>query len=480
MIEKVIGRDHEKEIMHEILHSESAELLAVYGRRRVGKTFLIRNFFEEHIAFEFSGIHDANTKTQLENFSLALSVFSRSQLLDTPVNWLNAFKMLTDYMTPLLKKKKQVIFFDEFPWIHSQRSGFLQAFENFWNSWAVKQQNLIVVICGSSASWMIKKVVNNRGGLHNRVTKKIRLLPFTIAETELFLKSRNIKLDRYQVLQLYMVMGGIPHYLKEIKKGESMVQTVDRICFTKDGLLFDEFKNLYDSLFDNAGNHLVIIRVLAKRSSGLTRQEIIEASPFTSGGGMTRLLDELTESGFITPYIPFDAAVKNSIYKLTDEYSLFYIKFIENRKTSGKGTWIKYSTGNSWRVWSGLAFESICMKHVVEIKRALGIEGVYSETSAWRARNTDGDPGVQIDLLIDRQDKCINLCEIKFSVDEFTITKKYALELQQKEAVFRRHTQTRKAIFLTMISTQGIKNADAFPGLVQSDVTMDALFRNES
>lgn len=479
MIDNVIGREEEKEIMLDILHSGNAELLAVYGRRRVGKTYLIRNVFEEHIVFEFSGIHNANTRTQLENFSLALSSSSASLPLAMPDNWLNAFKMLADYLTPLLKKKRQVIFFDEFPWIHTARSGFLQAFENFWNSWAVKQPNLIVVICGSSASWMIQKVVNNRGGLHNRVTKKIRLLPFTVAETELFLKSRNIKLDRYQILQLYMVMGGIPHYLKEVRKGESTIQAVDRICFTKDGLLFEEFKNLYDSLFDNAANHQVVIRALAKKGSGLTRQEIIEASKFSSGGGMTRLLDELTESGFITPYIPFDTTVKNSIYKLTDEYSLFYIKFIENKKATGKGTWVKYSTGNTWRVWGGLAFESICMKHVTLIKRALGIEGVYSETSVWRARNTEDEQGVQIDLLIDRQDKCINLCEIKFSVDPFTLTKKYALELKQKEEVFRAHTQTRKSVFLTMISTHGIKNADTFPGLIQNDITMDALFKKD-
>ena len=479
MIENVIGREDEKEIMLDILHSENAELLAIYGRRRVGKTFLIRNIFEGHIVFEFSGIHDANTKVQLENFSLSLSAFTKGPLMAPSPNWLNAFKMLSNYLGPLLKKKKQVIFLDEFPWIHTPRSGFMQAFENFWNSWAVKQPNLVVVICGSSASWMIQKVVNNRGGLHNRVTKKIRLLPFTIAETELFLKSRNIKLDRYQMLQLYMVIGGIPHYLNEIKKGESTIQAVDRICFTKDGLLFEEFKNLYDSLFDNPGNHIVVIRALARKGSGLTRQEIIEASKFSSGGGMTRLLDELTESGFITPYIPFDTTVKNSIYKLTDEYSLFYIKFIENKKASGKGTWIKYSTSNSWRVWSGIAFESICMKHVVQIKRALGIEGVYSETSVWRSRSNDHEPGVQIDLLIDRQDKCINLCEIKFSSDPFILNKKYVNELKQKEASFRTQTKTRKSIFLTLISTYGIKNSDSFPGLIQNDISMEALFRNE-
>lgn len=477
-MENIIGREDELALLSKIEKSEDAELIAVYGRRRVGKTFLIRNAFKKQLVFEFSGIHHVSLVQQLENFSDTLSKASGSLPLAKPASWIQAFKMLTDYLTPLIKKQKKVVFFDEFPWINTPRSGFLPAFENFWNIWASKQKNLVVVICGSAASWMIQKVINNRGGLHNRVTRKIRLLPFTVGETAVFLTSRKIKLDKYQVLQLYMVMGGIPQYLKEIEKGESATQAIDRICFTKDGLLYEEFKNLYHSLFDNARYHIDVIRVLARNKTGLTRGEIIEKCKLTSGGGVTQLLEELTESGFITPYIPFDRSVKESIYKMTDEYSLFYIKFIENSKSIGPGSWIRFSAGVSWKSWSGYAFESICMKHTPQLKKALGIENVYSETSIWHHKPKKGEQGAQIDLLIDRQDQCINICEMKFSVNEFEITKGYAKELESKLNVFRDRTKTRKTLFLTLVTTYGIRNSNSYTGLVQNEITMDALFSN--
>lgn len=475
-METIIGREVEQTLLSKIIKSGDAELVAVYGRRRVGKTFLIRNVYEKQMTFEFSGIHNASLNQQLENFSVALSK-ATGFTLAKPSSWIQAFKMLTDYLTPIIKRQRKVIFFDEFPWINTPRSGFMQAFENFWNMWASRQKNLVVVICGSAAAWMIQKVINNRGGLHNRVTRKIRLLPFTIGETELFLKERKINLDRYQILQLYMVMGGIPHYLKEIEIGESAIQIIDKICFTKDGLLHDEFKQLFHSLFDDAGYHMDVIRVLAKKSIGLTRNEIIETCKLTSGGGATQLLEELTESGFITPYIPFGRTVKESIYKLTDEYSHFYIKFIENSKFKGLGTWAKFSTGTSWKSWSGTAFESVCMKHTLELKKALGIESVHTETSMWRYRSKNDEQGAQIDLLIDRQDMCINICEMKFSINEYEITKGYAIELESKLKVFRENTQTRKTLFLTMVTTQGVKNINNYTGLVHNEIKMDVLFK---
>lgn len=311
-MDNLVGRSDEIVHLSKIAASGEAELVAVYGRRRVGKTFLIRKFFEKQMAFEFSGIHDATLDQQLENFIAVLSKATGGMPLARPSNWIQAFRLLADYLTPLIKKQRKVVFLDEFPWINTKRSGFLQAFENFWNSWACKQNNLIIVICGSAASWMIQNVIRNKGGLHNRVTRKIRLMPFTVAETELYLKSRKINLDRYQILQLYMTMGGIPHYLKEIERGESAAQTIDRICFTKDGLLNEEFQNLYLSLFENARNHMEVIRVLARKNSGLSRNEIIESCKLSSGGGATQLLEELRESGFITPYIPFDRTAKDA------------------------------------------------------------------------------------------------------------------------------------------------------------------------
>jgi AAA+ ATPase superfamily predicted ATPase len=475
-MESIIGRKAELSLLQKIIKSDEAELLALYGRRRVGKTFLIRNAFQKQLVFEFSGIHGATLDQQLENFSEMLSKASGSLPLAKPANWLQAFKMLTDYLLSVIKKQKKVIFFDEFPWIETPRSGFLPAFENFWNIWASRQKNLVVVICGSAASWMIQKVVNNRGGLHNRVTRKIRLLPFTISETAFYLRSRKVNLDKYQVLQLYMVMGGIPQYLKEIERGESAIQAIDRICFTKEGFLYEEFKNLYQSLFDDARHHTDVIRALARKSSGLTRNEIIESCKLSSGGGATQLLEELTESGFITPYIPFDRKVKDNIYKLTDEYSHFYIKFIENNRSLGPGSWIRFSAGTSWKSWSGYAFESICMKHAQQIKKALGIENVHTETSVWHYKPQKGEPGAQIDLLIDRQDLCINVCEMKFSMGDYEITKNYAKELENKLKVFRDRTKTRKTLFLTMVTTYGVKNPTNYSGLVQNEVTMTALF----
>lgn len=478
-MEAIIGRTGEKQLLQRIEKSGEAELVAVYGRRRVGKTFLIRNGFNKPLSFEFSGIHHASLNQQLESFSLALTRASGGLPVAKPESWLKAFDMLTLYLNPLVKKERTIIFIDEFPWIDTPKSGFLPAFENFWNSWASREKKLVLIICGSAAAWMIKKVVSNRGGLHNRVTRKIRLLPFTVGETSAFLKHRNVKLDNYQILQLYMAMGGIPQYLKEIQIGESAAQTIDTLCFTKDGLLQDEFTNLYHSLFDSAQSHIDIVRALAKKGKGMTRTEIIAACKLSSGGHATKLLQELSESGFITPYIPFGKTKTHSLYKLTDEYSLFYLKFIEGSKAAGSGTWLTFISGNSWTSWSGNAFESICMKHIPQLKKALGIEAVYAEVSVWRYQPaTKTDKGAQIDLLIDRKDSCINICEMKFSEWPFEISKAYAKELENKLNVFKDQTKTRKILFLTMITTYGVRNSDNFVGLVQKEITMDILFDN--
>lgn len=473
----IIGRDDEIESLSEILTDEEPHLLAVYGRRRIGKTFLIRNFFEKQIAFEISGLHNASQQEQLENFTQRLALAKgKRKIADNPQTWIQAFQLLVAYLEPLLKKGKKIVFFDEFPWMDTPRSGFMQAFENFWNTWASSQKKLIVIICGSAAAWMIRKVVNNKGGLHNRITRRMRLLPFTLQETEAYLQHRNINLDRYQILQLYMAMGGVPHYLKEIKRGESAIQAIDRICFKKDGLLTDEFKNLYTSLFDNASSHTAIINALAKKPGGLTRNDILKASKLSSGGGFTQIIEELTESGFITAYIPFGKTIKDSLYKLTDEYSLFYMKFITGSKISGAGTWTKVSATPSWKSWSGYAYESVCMKHMRQIKKALGISGIHSEVSAWHNRGKD-EKGAQIDLLIDRNDRTINACEIKFSGDPFEITKAYKADLENKVRAFKFASKTRKTVFLTMITTYGVRNIENFAGFINNEIKMDALFK---
>lgn len=477
-METIIGRDEEKKILEELLHSGEAELIAVYGRRRIGKTFLIRNFFYRQLAFEFSGMHDASLQDQLQSFSVALQEAMASPLpVAPPATWIEAFQHLTTYLQGRIKKDPVAILLDELPWIHTPKSGFLPAFGHWWNSWASKQPLLKVVICGSAASWMIRHVINDRGGLHNRVSRKIRLLPFTLGETALFLKHRGINLDSYQQLQLYMALGGIPHYLKQIAKGESAAQAIDKLCFTRSALLQQEFKELYYSLFTHADRHEAIVRALAKKATGLNRAELIKATGLVTGGGVTDLLQELEESGFITQYIPVHRKLRDAIYKLSDEYSLFYLRFIEPTRATGSGTWIRQLASAGYKSWSGFAFEAICQKHIPQIKQALGIAAVHAEASAWRYMPADKtEQGAQIDLLIDRQDHCINLCEMKFSENEFVIDKKYAAELDRKANVFRQQTSTRKTIFPTMITTYGVKQNEYYTGRIQAEVKMEQLF----
>ncbi|MBT9483810.1 ATP-binding protein [Sediminibacterium sp.] len=475
-MEKIIGREIEQKQLKNIIESNDAELLAIYGRRRIGKTYLIRNAYEKQLIFELSGVHNATLNQQLEVFGNAMSRATGFPIA-SPRNWSQAFTLLVEYIKPLIKKEKKVIFIDEFPWLHTPRSGFMQAFENFWNTWASKEKNLVVVICGSAAAWMIRNIIYNKGGLHNRVTRKIRLMPFTLGESEEFLKERKIILDRYQLIQLYMVMGGVPQYLKMVERGESSMLAIDRICFTKDGFLNDEFRNLFSSLFDEAAVHVNIIKTLAKKGKGLTRNEIIETCKLKSGGGTSQVLDELAESGFIGIFTPYGKTVKDSVYKLVDEYTLFYTKFIEHGKLKGAGSWAKYSRTQSWTSWSGYAFENICLKHIAQLKSALGIASVHTEHYMWRHTPQKDEIGAQIDLLIDRQDMCINLCEMKFSNTEFEITKSYAKELQTKMNVFIEKTKTRKTLFLTLVTTNGVKNTGNYIGLIQNEVKMDALFK---
>lgn len=472
---EIIGRDYFKSLLDSALEANKASLVTVYGRRRVGKTYLIKTYLHSQMSFQYQGIHNVTSEIQLEKFTKALAAqLNGGKPLPVPADWFDAF----DLLATLLKKKRSkrlVIFLDEFPWMHTPKSNFLSAFENFWNTWAADKPHVTVIICGSAASWMIQKVVRNKGGLHNRITHKIALQPFSLLETELFLKSRGVHLNHYQVIQLYMAVGGIPQYLEIAKPGKSAAQMIDEACFQKNGFLYDEFNELYYSLFYKADRHIKIIRALAAKPTGLTRNEIIQATDLQTGGTASNLLEELSAAGFITPYIPFGKKLKDSIFKLTDEFSLFYLKFMEPNRVSAKGAWQKLSNTPTYTSWSGLAFETLCIKHTAAIERVLGITSIYTESSSWHSRSgTSG--GTQIDLLIDRRDQCINLGEMKFHSSGFAIDKKYADELRRKETAFKEQTKTRKQIFHTLVTTFELIPNEHSIGLIDSVVTMGDLF----
>ena len=483
-IDKIIGRLEEAQILDNALHSPDPEFIAVYGRRRVGKTFLIREFYENAICFELIGVHEASLKIQLNNFAESLKkAIDIGILPQAPGTWFEAFSYLEQYLESLNQKKdtgKRVIFIDELPWLNTPKSNFLAALEHFWNGYGSKKNNLILVVCGSAASWMIQKIVNSKGGLHNRLTRQIRLLPFKLSETEQFLKSRNVILTRFQVISLYMAMGGVPFYLRQAEPGLSSAQIIDKVCFSKNGLLRTEFEKLYSSLFDQSDQHIRIVETLRQNRSGMSRNLILSTAKIPSGGTATKIMDELEESGFIVSWIPFGKKSNDAIYRLSDEFTLFYFDWIKplGKRNPGDGYWLSRQNDPRKNSWSGYAFEGICMKHLQQIKNALGIGMVETFHGPWHCRTSSiqPGPGAQIDLLIDRKDASINLCEMKFSEGEFTIDAEYAKKLRQKREVFKNGTNTKKNIFITMITPFGVTNNQYYNDIISSSLTIEHLF----
>ena len=471
-MEKIIGRPLEINKLKEIKDKKEASLVAIYGRRRIGKTFLIRNFFKDEIIFEITGLYKGTPNDQLENFRNELNKRIIGSEVKKMNNWLSAFQSLETLIQQSENKKKRVIFIDEFPWIASKGSKFLMAFENFWNQFAVRQKNLILVICGSAASYMVKNIIKNKGGLHNRLTEKICLQPFSLKETANYLKSKNVKYSQYDIAQLYMIIGGVPHYLNKIKPTESVAQNIDRLCFQTDGELTMEFDLLFASLFDNSEKHLLIVKSLATSLRGLTRNELLTKTKLPSGGDTSSKIEELIQSGFIEEYAFYKNKSHLKRFRLSDEYSQFYLKYIQSNKLNGPGTWINLQKSQSFKSWSGFSFENLCLKHIQSIKKALGVSYIYTQASSWFNDNA------QLDLIIDRDDNVINLCEIKFVNNEYQLTKSDYLNIKNKLFEFEKETKTRKSKFITLITTFGLKPNEYSNEIITNTLTLKDIFNN--
>lgn len=472
---KLIGRVREVQKIDKLMSSAQSEFLAVYGRRRVGKTFLIRDYFKNEFDFYATGLAKGNTKQQLTNFTIFINnYFSGSHAI--PANWLEAFNLLIRELESKKTTSKKVIFIDEMPWMDTKKSDFMMGLEFFWNAWASARTDVLLVVCGSAASWMLNNLIKNTGGLYNRVTERIKLEPFNLQETKSYFTQKNIVLDHYQIIQLYMVMGGIPYYLDQVEAGKSAMQNIEDLCFRNDGKLKTEFSYIFSSLFRDAEKHELILKTLFEKGGSLTRDELVKYTNIASGGTMTKTLNELEESGFIAKLPKFGLKLANSVYCISDFYTLFYFRFIDKAGKYEPNIWLNKIDNPAFRTWSGLAFEQVCFAHIPQIKRALNIGGVASETYSWRTKGEGETKGSQIDLVIDRRDQVINLFEIKFSINEFVITKEYDAKLRQKIQSFKEATATRKSIFLTMLTTFGVKPNEYSNSSIQNELTMDALF----
>lgn len=469
----MVGRILETQELERLYDSDESEFVAVYGRRRVGKTYLIREVFEGRFVFQHAGLPRGRMRDQLSHFQKSL-LLAGLKSRSLPKDWMSAFDLLKTLIAGSGEGRK-VVFIDEMPWMDTPRSDFLTALEAFWNEWASARKDVLLIVCGSAAAWMVKNLFRNRGGLHNRVTARLRLEPFTLSECEKFVQERGIQMTRRDITECYMILGGIPYYWRHLVRGLSVAQNVDRLFFSRSASLRGEFDELYASLFKDADFYKKIVTVLATRKIGMTRQELQLHAALKSIGKLSDALATLESSGFIRRYRSIGNKKRNSIYQLVDNFTLFHFKFLDN-PSSDENFWTSTQTSSAKAVWRGLAFERVCLQHQREIRKALGIAAVHTEVYGWQHAGDETYPaGAQVDLLLDRADNTINLCEIKYSETPFAIDKCYDQELANKLMTFKGVTKTTKAVHLTMIAAGGLVH-NAYWNRVQSELTLDDLF----
>jgi len=478
---EIIGRKKEIEELKHLFNSSKAELVAVYGRRRVGKTFLVDEALKGLITFRHAGLSPVDKTGQKNMFRNQLKHFYQSLLLQgmkkshCPATWLEAFYMLEDWLQSMDKGLRQVIFLDELPWMETPRSGFLTAFESFWNTWACHRDNIMVIVCGSATSWIQNNLINNHGGLYGRITYEIKLSPFTLAESEMFFKKNDVHLSRYDIVQSNMIVGGIPYYLQYFTKGLSLAQNIDKMFFASNAILNGEYDRLFSSVFHHPEEIKKIVEVLADNRFGLTRKEIIKKTKLDDNGSLSKLLNALISSDFVIKYLPFGESKYQEHYKLIDPFCIFYLKHVKNHSVLDNDFWLTNITSPAINSWRGYAFEEVCFRHIDNIKKALGISGVSTNHSSWLIRRTDEMEGSQIDLIIERKDGIVNLCEIKFYNDEYLVTKSYERVLIGRYNLLDSMTPRRQTINPVLITTFGLKYNE-YSSIFQNILTLDDLF----
>ncbi len=469
-----VARDAERRKLAAAADANRSQFVAIYGRRRVGKTLLVREAFDYRFTFQHAGLAKGNLAQQLFAFESSLreaglTGFKRSN------NWLEAFELLKDLIRASHDSRK-VIFIDELSWMDTPRCDLMMALESFWNGWASARRDVLLIVCASATSWMLNKVVHNRGGLYNRLTCQIPLRPFTLKECEELLAAKGIAMGRHEVLECYMAMGGVPYYWDLLQRGMSLAQNLDAIFFAEDAPLAHEFDYLFSSLFRNPDGYLAVVQALATRKAGMTREELSESTGIPSSGSLTRILSDLESCGFIRKYRPFGRKGREALYQLVDNFTLFHYKFLRGGNRDER-FWTNQVNSPALNSWRGIAFERVCLEHIPQIKAALGISGVFTEVGSWscRADPEKGICGCQVDLLISRADNVVNLCEMKYSRGSYSLTRKGEQALRDKVADFQAVTRSRSAVHVTLVVPYGL-NLNAYSGVVQSVVTADELF----
>lgn len=473
--DKLVGRLKQIETFDSILAQNESALCVVYGRRRVGKTFLINSYFNNNFTFKCTGLSKKGKAEQLQNFACALNRYApKGEAFPTPTSWYDAFESLRQLLEKQETQARRIVFIDELPWMDTPRSNLITALEHFWNDWASTQSNVVMIICGSATSWISKKILKNRKGLHNRTDYRIYVEPFTLAETKCYLKNRGIELEDKDIAECYMIMGGIPYYLKQMRRGQSLAQNVDEMFFSKNGRLEGEYQELYASLYENPEPYVKVVEALGTKNKGLTKEELIRATKLTDNGHLKDVLDDLDRCNIIRRYQGYGKQVRMAIYQLIDPFTLFHLRFIRKAQLSDKSFWSFQLATPTHNTWCGLAFEQLCLLHHRQIEQVLGIQGIQTEVYAWTTPS-DATEKAQIDLIIQRADHLINVCEMKYYDSDFTLNKREAEDLRRRIRIFRESCSQNGAIHPVLITTFGLKNNE-YASVFQRVVKLSDLF----
>lgn len=475
MKNNLIAREQECDRLEQCMMSDRSELITIYGRRRVGKTYLVEEFFDRKYDFTCVGVHRGPKAMQLRNFAKQLKKAKHDKTVQKFSDWMDAFDALEEYLESINEDRKKVIFIDEMPWMDSGKADFVMALENFWNGWAARRTDIVMIATGSASSWMVENIEENQGGLHNRLTCKLKLKQFTLHETEQYLQRKGCKWDRYQILQCYMIMGGVPYYLSLLNVKQSLAQNIDRLFFAESGELKGEFDDLYNALFKHSERYVAIVKMLYDHKKGLTREEIGKLYPYPDDN-LSKIILNLERCDFIKATAQFGKGEQSRIYRLTDFFTVFYYKFMQGNVTGNETWWQDNYSKPQVMSWCGLSFERVCESHVKQIKSALGISGVATEVSTWQKSKDKKGEGAQVDLIIKRADRMVHLCEMKFATGTYTLTSDYEEVLRNRQSVFTQTTQTNLSIVHTFVTTYGVKDG-MHKGIVHSEVTMENLFK---
>lgn len=470
----LVGRKEEINELKRAYDSEYSEFVAVYGRRRVGKTFLVRETFKNQFTFQYTGALNVTNKEQLNEFYQSMLKQGLSPLLPSPKTWFDAFRMLEELIAASTQNRK-IIFLDELPWMDAPNSKFVAAFEHFWNGWGSARKDVLLIICGSATSWIINKIFRNKGGLYNRVTYRLRIKQFSLAECEEYAKAYGLPLNRNMILECYMVMGGIPYYWSKLNPAKSMPQNINDLFLKENGVLRDEFNYIYASIFNRPEKYLKVVEALAGKKSGLTRDEIIQKSKLGNNGQLSNILEDLIECGFVRKYCHTDRKLRDALYQLIDCYTLFYYQFVKNAYNVDDEYWDKLLRTPIYNTWCGLAFERVCLLHSRQIKVALGISGIMANIFSWHAKGNEEHPGVQIDLLIDRSDNVINVCEMKYAPRGYSLTASALKNINMKVVVLQKYVPARKFVSPVLITSNGVIR-NKYSDDIRQFVTADQLF----